>query len=380
MKSIGELVTILKGRKAPEVFDDLQPGAERYLQIDDLRPGATPKYARDAKGVLATEGDVLIAWDGANAGTVGFGLRGYAGSTIAILRPNPEEIHAPFLGYFLHSKFEYLQENCTGATIPHISRRSLEELQLTTPPLPEQKRIAAILAKADRLRRLRRYARDLSDTYLQSVFLKMFGVAESRFPIVRMQEIASKKKHALSSGPFGSNLTSKHYTDAGVIVLRGLNISTGQLDLSDVKYVSEEKAQSLARSEVRPGDVVIVAVGASGLACQIPESLPRAIMSQNFNKITPDTSKITPIYLEYCINSAIVQRQFSREITDTVRTFLSLTKLKDVEIPLPPRSLQQEFTCVVHKFERLRAQQREDERQAEHLFQTLLYRAFLGEV
>jgi type I site-specific restriction endonuclease len=41
---------------------------------------------------------------------------------------------------------------------------------------------------------------------------------------------------------------------------------------------------------------------------------------------------------------------------------------------------QQEFANIVHKFERLRAQQREAERQAEHLFQTLLHQAFRGEL
>jgi type I restriction enzyme S subunit len=266
-----------------------------------------------------------------------------------------------------------------GGAQPNISQDILRDLEIPLPPLDEQKRIAAILGKADRLRRLRRYARKLSDGYLGSVFLEMFARHDS-FPRVKIQDIASKRRNALSSGPFGSNLTSSHYTDKGVIVLRGLNISDGRLSLDDVKFISKEKAQSLARSLVRPGDVVVVAVGSSGFACQIPESLPHAIMSQNFNKITPDFQKVTPTYLEYCINSRFVQQQFHQEITDTVRTFLSLTKLKRVEIPLPPLSLQRKFAQIVHKFERLRAQQREAERQAEHLFQTLLDRAFRGEL
>jgi hypothetical protein len=52
--------------------------------------------------------------------------------------------------------------------------------------------------------------------------------------------------------------------------------------------------------------------------------------------------------------------------------------LRSLEIPLPPLSLQQRFVRVVHQFEHLRAQQREAQRQAEHLFQTLLHRAFRG--
>jgi type I restriction enzyme R subunit len=48
--------------------------------------------------------------------------------------------------------------------------------------------------------------------------------------------------------------------------------------------------------------------------------------------------------------------------------------------PRTPRSLRQHFTAIVHRVERLRAQQRESERQAEHLFQTLLHRAFVREL
>lgn len=167
---------------------------------------------------------------------------------------------------------------------------------------------------------------------------------------------------------------------SGVLVLRGLNISEGKINLRDVKYISERKAQELARSEVKPGDIVVVAVGSSGLACQIPQVLSRAIMSQNFNKITPDLDRIDPTYLEYVINSKIVQKQLHQEITDTVRTFLSLTKLKTVKIPLPPLSMQRKFAQIVQQCKKLRTQQHEAARQAEHLFQTLLHKAFQGEL
>ena len=59
---------------------------------------------------------------------------------------------------------------------------------------------------------------------------------------------------------------------------------------------------------------------------------------------------------------------------------INMTQLKRLLVSLPPLPLQQQFAHIVHKFERLRAQQRESARQAEHLFQALLQRAFQGEV
>ena len=175
MKPLGEIVTIHKGRKAAEVCEKPHPSAVRYLQIDDLRSDANVKYAIDVNGVVATKRDVLIAWDGANAGTTGYGLNGYAGSTIAVLRIKDVNVYTPFLGKFLQSRFRYLRERCTGATIPHLDRTSLEDLEIPVPSLDEQKRIAALLDKADRVRRSRRYVQELSKGFLQSVFLEMFG-------------------------------------------------------------------------------------------------------------------------------------------------------------------------------------------------------------
>jgi type I restriction enzyme S subunit len=59
---------------------------------------------------------------------------------------------------------------------------------------------------------------------------------------------------------------------------------------------------------------------------------------------------------------------------------INADQVKSLRFPVPPTPLQEEFARIVHQFKRLRAQQREAQRQAEHLFQTLLHRAFRGEL
>jgi type I restriction enzyme S subunit len=306
---------------------------------------------------------------------------GFGSTEFHVLRPGPD-VDGRYLFYMVwnpHFRFAG-KRNMTGtAGQKRLPTGFLENFKIPLPPLSKQRRIAAILDKADAIHQKRQEAILLMEEFLHSVFSDMFGNI-GNFDHVKIQDIASKKKHALSSGPFGSNLTSAHYTNEGIIVLRGLNISKGRLNLDDVKFVSEQKAQSLVRSEVRPGDIVVVAVGSSGLACQIPNSLPRAIMSQNFNKISPNLNKTNPIYLEYCINSLFVQRQLKKEITDTVRTFLSLTKLKNVEIPLPPLRDQEKFAQVVRKSAQLRTKHQRAERKSDAIFNSLVQRAFRGEL
>ncbi|HQN44930.1 MAG TPA: restriction endonuclease subunit S, partial [Anaerolineaceae bacterium] len=79
-----------------------------------------------------------------------------------------------------------------SAAVPGLNRDDAYEQFIPLPPLDEQRRIAAILQRADRIRRLRRLSRQLSDTFLQSVFLQMFGDPATnprKLPVVEIQDV-----------------------------------------------------------------------------------------------------------------------------------------------------------------------------------------------
>jgi type I restriction enzyme S subunit len=164
-----------------------------------------------------------------------------------------------------------------------------------------------------------------------------------------LEILASDRRHSISSGPFGSALGTKDYRESGVPVIRGQNVADGQLILDSWVYVSEEKAAQLERSVARPGDLVVVAVGSSGRPAIVPPSLPKAILSQNCNKITPDTNLIFPKYLVFAMQIGIIQEQLDQKTTDTVRKFLSLTNLRKTLIPLPPFAEQRRIVAEVER-------------------------------
>jgi len=102
-----------------------------------------------------------------------------------------EEIIPEWIYHFLRQ--ERIRQQATGwfrgtAGQQRVPATFLEELKIPLPPLTEQKRIASLLAHADRLRQLRRTAHDLGDALLQSVFLEMFGDG-SKFDKVEFEEI-----------------------------------------------------------------------------------------------------------------------------------------------------------------------------------------------
>jgi len=105
MKSekLKNILSIKKGVKN-QITEVVSDNSIRLIQIDDLRNDNNLKFTNDKNGIYVTEDDLLIVWDGANAGTVGYAKEGYIGSTIAVLRKvYPEKYYTPYLGLFLNS-------------------------------------------------------------------------------------------------------------------------------------------------------------------------------------------------------------------------------------------------------------------------------------
>ncbi|MBN1304968.1 MAG: restriction endonuclease subunit S [Anaerolineales bacterium] len=373
MTKLGSKIKIYKGRKAPNVFEKRQPGAFRYIQIDDLRPDAEIKYAIDPDGVKASANDVLIAWDGANAGTVGFDLDGYIGSTIAILRPVGKDIFAPYLGYFLKSKFDYLQKNCTGATIPHISRRSIDELEIPLFPLTEQKRIAAILDKADRIRRLRRFALGMSDGYLQSVFLEMFGD-----PVTNPMGWEKQKISKLSSVKTGGTPSRKEleFYNGSIPWVKTTEV-VGSIILQTEERITEQGLKA-SNCDVFPIGTILIAMYGQGLTRGRTAKLGiPATTNQACAAILPTDHVNMDYFWAYLKLSYKQLRDLGRGGN---QPNLNLSMVKDFEVLLPLKELQLAYARIIRHYERLQSQQHESLRQAEHLFQSLLARAFEGEL
>ena len=150
---LGEVVTLKKGKKAT-ILNEQTTLSQRYIQIDDLRNDNNLKFTESLNMTEALPDDILIAWDGANAGTVGYGLSGAVGSTITVLKKNErykEKIISDYLGVFLESKSQYLRYHSTGATIPHLNKNILLDLKLELLRTEEQENIICILNVIKRL-------------------------------------------------------------------------------------------------------------------------------------------------------------------------------------------------------------------------------------
>lgn len=209
---LGEILSLKKGKKAT-VLAEQTTLSQRYIQIDDLRNNNNLKFTESLNMTEALPDDILIAWDGANVGTVGYGLSGAVGSTITVLKKNErykEKIISDYLGVFLESKSQYLRDHSTGATIPHLNKNILLDLQLELLGIEEQENIICILNTIKMLITKRKFQLDELNLLVKSRFNEMFG-----------DPLNNNKKFAVKTGQQYFKFSSGKFLDKHDRVFEG---------------------------------------------------------------------------------------------------------------------------------------------------------------
>ncbi|MBA3947568.1 MAG: restriction endonuclease subunit S [Herpetosiphonaceae bacterium] len=281
-------------------------------------------------------------------------------------------------GYFaLKAATPHIVALGRGATFAEINKEIFESVSIPLPPLPEQQRIAAILAKADRLRWLRRYALDISDTYLQSVFLEMFGDPATN---PRGWKISSLGKH-LAFITSGSRGWSQYCGSFGTRFIQSFDVQMNSIAEDHLTFVNPPLTAEAQRTQVQPGDVLLTITGSRiGRVAPVPTSLGQAYVSQHVAILRLNGSLCPSFVSMFLSHERGGQKQIGALQYGQVKPGLNFDQIRSFEIPLPPHALQTRFAGIMQKHRRLHNQQKEVVRQAEHLFQTLLHRAFRGEL
>ena len=286
--------------------------------------------------------------------------------------------------YLLHSMIGLADEIVrygSGATVKGITQENLGKLQIPLPPLAEQKRIAAILDAADALRAKRREALAQLDALLQSSFLTLFGDPVTN-PMGWETSPLSGVAHSIVDGPFGSNLKTSDYVAAGVPVLQGKNITGDSFKWFDIRYITPTKARTLARSDARVGDHLLIKIGSIGYSAIIYDLNGHdfAIIPANMCRIRRDPKKVEALFLHAFLTNERTANTLRGLASKTAQPALSLGKIRALTIPLPPLSLQKKFAAIVESIERQKSTQRAHLAELDALFAALQHRAFRGEL
>lgn len=264
-----------------------------------------------------------------------------------------------------------------GAANRNLVIQDIKRIVIPLPPIEEQNQIAAITQKADRIRRIRRYALQLSDTYLRSVFLDIFGDFLQKNTKNKFKDVL---EIPLSNGVFETN---ENYGCGTPVIWVDNLYHTISIDTSRLRKAKLDN-HSIQKYEVLEGDLLftrssLVREG-TGQINIVPKLSERTTFECHTIRARINKQLVNPYYILGLYRSSYGRNLIMQRANTATMTTIGQEGIEELLCPIPPLLLQEKFAQIVQKFERLRTQQREAERQAEHLFQTLLHRAFRGEL
>jgi type I restriction enzyme S subunit len=303
------------------------------------------------------------------------------GGFVCVLRSDQKRIEPRYLfRWFASPRVQQLVRSFGRKTtsIANLDLARCRSLDIPLPPLDEQRRIARVLDAADALRVKRHETLRLIDCARAAVFLEMFGDPAPNpygWPLEPLGSLSLR----FSDGPFGSNLKGSDYVDEGVRVIRLQNIGVGEFDGTDAAYVSPDHFARLSKHECLPGDVLIATLGDPNLrACQLPESVLKAVNKADCVQMRVDERIATPQYVVGLINQPGLLSRALSLTTGQTRTRISMGRLRSLRVPVPPIETQVLYTLAIARLNATEAILLRHSAHLDALFESLQQRAFAG--
>lgn len=375
---VTEGVPVLQGKN---ITDD----AFRWFDVRFI----SKRKADELKRSSVRVGDILIV----KIGSIGYSavvddLNGFDHAIIpanlAKVTPDLTKVDLRYLHRWLTSTTakQYFMRVASKTAQPALSLVKIKGLQVPLPPLPEQRRIAEILDKADALRAKRRAVLAQLDTLTQSIFLDMFGdPVAHRWPMSTVAEMAAATEGAIRTGPFGSQLLHSEFTDDGIAVLGIDNVVENAFRWGQRRFISQAKYRQLTRYTVRPGDVLITIMGTCGRCAIVPDGVPTAINTKHLCCITLNRRKCLPAFLHaYFLRHPIARRYLAQKAKGAIMEGLNMGIIRQMPIPLAPIELQEAFAARLAALSDLGRKVQRSESELSAVFASLQHRAFRGEL
>ena len=360
-----EVLTIKNGRSQKKVSD-------RNGKYPIYGSGGIMGYAND---YLCDEGTTIIGRKGSINNPIYVDEKFWNVDTAFGLCPG-EKLDNKFLYYFC-TTYNFLKHN-KATTLPSLTKADLLKITIPLPPLETQKKIAAILDEADKLRQLNRQLIEKYDALTQSLFLEMFGD-----PVMNpkgWEKIPGSNYYEVKGRVGRKGYKKTDLRSSGPLVLGATHINqSGFIDLSKPVYLTEEKYLESPEIMVVKRDLIFVqrgnTIGKIGL---VHKDIGRATINPVVLILRPIESN--PFFLLHLLmNKSVNQRiiELNSGSAQPMITQKSMNEYKLIDVPL---KLQDKFAERVQAIEQQKAQTQASLKKSEELFNSLLQRAFKGEL
>ncbi|HBK0937547.1 TPA: restriction endonuclease subunit S [Escherichia coli] len=348
--TLGKHIDILSGCAFPSSGFNRNNGVP-LIRIRDILSGKTETYYEGSYDLkyLIKKGDLLVGMDGDFNREYWKGTDALLNQRVCKITPNPETLDKNFLYHFLQKELDKIHATTDVVTVKHLSVKKIQDIKIRLPSLKEQKRIAAILDKADAIRQKREQAIKLADDFLRAKFLEMFGTPANnihRFPKGTIRDLVDSVNYGTSAK---ASIDSGEYP-----ILRMGNITyQGRWDFTDLKYLDlsvKEKDKYL----VKEGDLLFNCTNSKelvGKTAVYEEDRPMAFAGYLI-RVRPNSIG-NNYYISGYLNSIhgkITLMNMCKSIVGMAN--INAQELQNIEILIPPKHLQDEYEIIYKKIKK----------------------------
>ncbi|MFM5018704.1 restriction endonuclease subunit S [Aeromonas veronii] len=308
---------------------------------------------------------------------------GFGSTEFHVLRPDIKQLDGKYLFYLIwNQKFRFIAERSMSGSAgqKRVPASFLQNFEVPLPPLKEQKRITAILDKADAIRQKRQQVIALADDFLRSIFLDMFGD-----PITNPKGWERVKLGDLiSSGPTNGLYKPSSSYGSGTRILRIDGFYDGILsEQKHFKRVEISKEEKSRFSLIERG-IVINRVNSPeylGKCAFIDKLHESTVFESNMMFFTVDEELLNPVFLTQQLQMPNIKQQIKNCSKDAVnQSSINQQDVKSFEILLPNVELQNDFEAVVNEVTRGRERVSNGQSLTDALFNSISHQVFSGQL
>ncbi len=376
---LGMIANLVNGRAfKPEEWSSWGTPIVRIQNLNDLTKPFNYCAFETRERFRVQSGDLLFSWSG-TPGT-SFGAfswdrgPGVLNQHIFRVDINEQLVDKAYLRYALNSLLQaIIGQSHGGVGLKHITKGKLEATQIPLPPLPEQRRIAAILDKADALRAKRREAIAKLDQLLQSVFLDMFGD-----PNTNPKCIALKTLEALSDPKDRINYGVVQPGDefpGGVPVIRVGDIEGGAVDAAVIKRIDPKIEAAYGRSRLKGNELLVSCVGSIGNIATVPSWAIGYNIARAITRV-PLANPSTRPFVQQCLMTPALKHYFKSKTRTVSQPTLNVEFVKSAMVFAPPADMVQQYCALADQVDSMRRRLDTSLTRLNTCFSSLQQRAF----
>ena len=263
---------------------------------------------------------------------------------------NHDNLNQRYLDRALLANNDNIYSMGKGLAQRNLDMPSFRKLVIPIPPLAEQERIVAELDLLSSIIEKKKAQLKELDQLAQSIFYDMFGdpiTNEKGWEVKKLKDSVQE----MFLGPFGSALKVSCYvpeSDAFAMVYEQKHAIQGTLEMEN-HFINKEKFDSLSRFEVKPKDFIMSCRGTIGRIFQLPENAPKGIIHPSLMKIRIKDEVYGYTFFVFLLKKIIAEQTTKG---NCVQMAITAKELGNMDFPLPPLPLQQEFADKVEAIER----------------------------